>query len=329
MCVAGACTAKRQACENGCTAAATACAEFTTFPLPTTACDPLRIVNGADGNLWFVEPGCNKVGRITTTGAITEFAIPSPDAYPNGIAAGPDGNLWFTEFNLGTLGRITPAGVLTEIPCGDDGTVHDNGGLAVSSTGSLWITDSNFIGRATTAGTVTWYSLPTRNSYPFGITAGRDGDMWFVEQATGNVGHVTPTGVITEFPVVTPLATSSGAVLRSIVMGPDGNLWFTETLNNAIGRMSPDGLSIEHFPVLTPNSAVEDITVGPDGNLWFTAYHGGHIGRVTPSGTVTELAVPEAGGLAGIVVGRDGNLWITDVDWTANGSGNSIHRFTM
>jgi virginiamycin B lyase len=99
--------------------------------------------------------------------------------------------------------------------------------------------------------------------------------------------------------------------------------------NNAIGRMSPDGLSLMHFPVLTPDSHLDDITVGPDGNIWFTAYHGGHIGRVTLDGTVTEVAVPEAGGLTGIVVGPDGNLWITDVDWMANGSGNSIHRFTM
>jgi streptogramin lyase len=56
---------------------------------------PAEITGGPDGNLWFIENYCRKIGRITMSGVITEFPIPfSPAAYPNGITS-TDGNLWF------------------------------------------------------------------------------------------------------------------------------------------------------------------------------------------------------------------------------------------
>lgn len=39
--------------------------------------------------LWFTEDTGNRIGRITTGGAITEFATPAGG--PSGIAKGPDG----------------------------------------------------------------------------------------------------------------------------------------------------------------------------------------------------------------------------------------------
>src|ERR1035438_2809509 len=55
-----------------------------------------------------------KVGRITTAGAITEYPVPSPKSGggPAGITVGPDGALWFTEPDA--IGRITTVGEVTE-----------------------------------------------------------------------------------------------------------------------------------------------------------------------------------------------------------------------
>jgi virginiamycin B lyase len=60
-----------------------------------------------DGALWFTELAGNKVGRISTAGAIAEFAIPTPDSGPWGITAGPDGAMWFTESAAVQIGRIS------------------------------------------------------------------------------------------------------------------------------------------------------------------------------------------------------------------------------
>jgi virginiamycin B lyase len=101
---------------------------------------------------------------------------------------------------------------------------------------------------------------------------------------------MTPSGVITEFPIPT-----AGSYPSLIVAGPDGNLWFTELHGNKIGRITTSGV-ITEFPVTT--SFPDGITVGPDGNLWFALegfrpdLHlgaGASIGRITTAGVVTEF----------------------------------------
>jgi virginiamycin B lyase len=63
------------------------------FPVPTANGQPVGIVAGRDGNLWFAESNANKADAIDpATHATADFATPSPDSDPDGIAAGPDGN---------------------------------------------------------------------------------------------------------------------------------------------------------------------------------------------------------------------------------------------
>jgi hypothetical protein len=97
----------------------------------------------------------NKIGRITTAGAITEFPIPTADSQPSGITAGPDGALWFTEAVGNKIGRITTSGVITEfsVPSPDSGPSF----IAAGPDGALWFTESrgNKIGRITVASAAT------------------------------------------------------------------------------------------------------------------------------------------------------------------------------
>jgi virginiamycin B lyase len=176
-------------------------------------------------------------------------------------------------------------------------------GIAAGPDGNLWFTETGAskIGRMTTSGIVTEFSLPIHDdpgtggpstSLPAGITAGPDGNLWFTEGQA--VGRITPSGSVTEFPVPAGLVAGSPT---GIVAGPDGNLWFTEpnagnTQNiSHVGRITPSG-TITEFPVPTLNSGPIGITAGPDGNLWFTESLVDKIGRITPSGIVTEFLVP-------------------------------------
>ena len=70
---------------------------------------------------------------------------------------------------------------------------------------NLWFTESanNKIGKITTGGNITEYTIPTTSSNPLGIAAGPDGNLWFTENAGNNIGRITPSGTITEFPVPT------------------------------------------------------------------------------------------------------------------------------
>jgi streptogramin lyase len=243
--------------------------EFSAFP--TLRSQPEAIAAGPDGNLWFTQTtpgtcsGCAvmKIGRITTDGVVTEFAVPSGLGQSFGIAAGPDGNVWFTEIlqtivlsapsseqrlnaafyiPSGKIGRISPSGVVTEFPIPNvDNRPYS---IAAGPDGNLWFTEtvpelsgdiSLRIGRITTAGLITEFSVRTGVGYrfgPFEITAGPDGNLWFLD--SGNrIGRITTAGVVTEF---TLPAADSGAA--GITAGPDGNLWFTESNTNKIGRLN-------------------------------------------------------------------------------------------
>ncbi len=72
---------------------------------------PWGITAGPDGALWFTNSS-NRIGRITTSGAVSTFTGPDISD-PTGITAGPDGALWFTNFENNSIGRITTAGKVT------------------------------------------------------------------------------------------------------------------------------------------------------------------------------------------------------------------------
>jgi streptogramin lyase len=101
---------------------------------------PRAITAGPDGNVWFAEAWSNKIGRMTTDGALTEFPVPTPNSAPWGIAAGPDGNLWFTEYSSGKVARITPGGVITEYPV--PGAVHLSA-MTAGPEGDVWFLDED------------------------------------------------------------------------------------------------------------------------------------------------------------------------------------------
>lgn len=101
---------------------------------------------------------------------------------------------------------------------------------------------------------------------PIGITAGRDGNVWFTESATDRVVRVTPAGAITEYALPTP---AGGP--HEIVAGPDGNLWLTERGGNKIARVvvSPPvapPTPADRSGATAPSAATGGITVSPAGN---------------------------------------------------------------
>jgi len=188
-------------------------------------------------------------------------------------------------------------------------------GITTGADGALWFSleYEAKIGRITTAGTFTLYSIPpigSKTSSPEGIAAGPDGALWFADAGLNQIGRITTAGVITGYPVPTG---NSG--VTGITRGPDGALWFTERSANQIGRITTAGV-ITEYSVPTADSQPQDITGGADGALWFAEYTGGHIGKITTSGLVTEYLVPTPNAILwSITAGPDGALWFGDMTY--------------
>jgi hypothetical protein len=137
---------------------------------------------------------------------------------------------------------------------------------------------------------ITEYTLPSANSHPADITAGPDGNLWFTEDYSNNVGRITPAGVISEYAVPTGYSHPT-----CITAGPDGNLWFTEGGTDKIGSITTSGIFTE-YQVLQQDSRAKGITAGPDGNVWFVEAFANSIGRfalvITPTPTPIQTQTP-------------------------------------
>ncbi len=197
--------------------------------------------------------------------------------------------------------RLTPAGAFTLFS-----VARSNAGpfrITSGPDGSLWFTrnaDAR-IGRITTSGEVTEFSLPT-NSPAADITAGPDGNVWF-RKTDDRIGRITPSGVVTEFALRTSYNSSF-----AIAAGPDGNVWFTETYPG-LGQITPTGVITEFFI-----SEVYALAAGADGNLWGAGF--GKLKRITPGGSTTTFSIPTetANWFATLdmAAAPDGSIWIAD-----------------
>lgn len=255
---------------------------FTEYSVPVPNMALMGVVGGSDGNVWYSMKGYiagSFVGRIvkmSTSGSILgQYNVPSGRiAYD--LALGPDGNVWFNENGDQRIGKITPSGSITEytvpsIPYGS-GLI----GLASGSDGNMWFTmygngTSNAVGKITTSGVSTLYSIPTYGAQPRSITAGPDGNMWFSELGNKKVGKITTSGTITEY------STSVGTY--GIAAGPDGNLWYTGS--KKIGRITPLGVVTEYsVPTLSSGFG---IIAGPDNAVYYANGDANKIGRVVAS----------------------------------------------
>jgi virginiamycin B lyase len=270
------------------------------FSLPVFA-DPLAITADKFGNIWFTELNNRRIGEIDhSTHAVAEFPLPTPTLFPEGITTDKDGNVWFTEKD--------------EFPFTPDNKI---GKITLNGDGSYSISEPIDLSTIEPTGR----HIPFVHFGPVGITADKNGNIWFTD-TYDFIGRIEyGTSHVTTFGPLEPLRQLSTP--GEITEGPDGNLWFTETFGNEpfgetdadIGKITPDG-QITNYPLppSTQSRGLASITAGPDGKLWFTETFVNTIGNITTDGTITEIPNVLAGGHTPIEItaGPDGNLWFTD-----------------
>jgi len=172
--------------------------------------NPQSIAVGPDGNLWFTEPGLNKIGRMTTSGEVVEFSVPTANSEPWGIAAGWDGDMYFTENKAGRVARITTEGVVTELGTAVSGSLPEY--ITLGPDGAMWFTElaANRLGRIARDGRITKFDLPGADSGPTGIVGRNDGRLFFGVYDLSQVGYVDlaaaePTHTPGPTPTPTPI----------------------------------------------------------------------------------------------------------------------------
>src|SRR5215475_724567 len=138
------------------------------------------------------------------------------------------------------------------------------------------------------------YPIPSGGS-PYHIVTGPDGNIWFTIRNRARIGRITTEGVITEFPLLSPLSSA-----HEIITGPDGNLWFTEEASRGeyrICRITPGGV-ITEFPLPNTGSFPFSLINGNNGALYYHSIN--KLVRFALNGTITEYPIPNSTRLGGI-----------------------------
>jgi streptogramin lyase len=273
---------------------------------------PAGITQGADGQVWFTDPGNDVIGRLTARGHYT-LEMPAGVEVSDGITTGPDKNIWFTvEQGGGGVGRITDDGTVTIFK--DPGGSYTQG-ITVGPDGALWFAESNgTVGRMTTAGKVKHFAVAPYDAELEGIVTGPDGNLWVTQYIVGGsrfsnaVIRLSTNG---QFKAFTVGHGPYGSGPDAICAGSDRALWFTLADDNALGRLTTSG-SFKEYPTNVEYAQPSGIAAGPDGALWFTDFSGIFgIGRMTTKGKATYYDYGGIPRTLEIAPGPDRNMWFT------------------
>jgi virginiamycin B lyase len=165
---------------------------FTTIS-PEPSNNPQRVIQGADGAIWFTEG--NQIGRYDPVGnSLVEIPVPSGGTAAD-LCSTSNGDVWFTanstasnvyqitgpSHTVNTFSVATPAS-LTGIACGADNAV--------------WYLDTlnNDVGRISLASgnNQTTYAIPDASFSPQFITSGPDGTLWYSSAGLNMFGRIIP-----------------------------------------------------------------------------------------------------------------------------------------
>jgi len=180
---------------------------------------------GKDGSLFYADAFNHRIRKISPDGIITTVAGSaknyneagySGDGGPaikakmyeiRGFAMGPDGSLYLCDYRNQRVRKVTPDGIINTIAgTGVQGSTGD-GGLAINA----------------------------RTSYPYSITVGDDGTVYFCETGS-KIRAISPDGYI------------------KTVVGGGNTVW------------------LENGPATAANIGPQHVEFGPDGNLYVSDY---------------------------------------------------------
>ncbi len=125
------------------------------------------------------------------------------------------------------------------------------------------------------------YPIPTKNSYPHGITVDGAGDMWWVgDLALGRVN--TKTGDMTLYPFGVQ-QTNKQNHGHTPVIDSKQNVWFTQSYNNELGKWDRETGKLTSYKVPTAYGFAYGLAVDKKDNLWIAEWTRCKVAKFDPT----------------------------------------------
>jgi streptogramin lyase len=264
---------------------------------------PQGVAVDSAGNVYVADSYNDTIRKVTPAGMVTTLAgladsLGSADGTgsaarfgtPYGVAVDSATNVYVADTYNQTIRKVTPAGGVTTLAgnasitnqygsvvggsadgTGSAARFDGPGGVAVDSTGNVYVADSdnNAIRKVTPAGVVTTLAglasignadgtgSAARFYYPGGVAVDSVGNVYVADTYNDTIRKVTPTGVVTtlagnasitnQFGVVGGSADGTGSNARfnypqGVAVDSAGNVYVADSYNSTIRKVTPVGV---------------------------------------------------------------------------------------
>ncbi len=153
------------------------------------------------------------------------------------------------------------------------------------------------------------YAVPA-GSHPHDVAPAPDGSVWYVGQASGELGRLDPASGH-----VHRILLGTGSRPHGVIVGLDGAPWITDGGLNAIVRVDPKTETVKVFPLPADRKGanLNTATFDRGGRLWFTGQSGVY-GRLNPEDEKLEVFdAPKGVGPYGITTAPDGTVYFVSL----------------
>jgi streptogramin lyase len=130
------------------------------------------------------------------------------------VAVAPDGSVWFGEQGVPGLGHLYQDGTLVEYAWGFNYPGRSSPSESCAEKTAIWAvalwngrvwagdqTGGQLVGLDPATGNVQPVKLQGAGSFPYDLTVGPDGNLWFSDIGTSRIGRVNPAGDLVEYPL--------------------------------------------------------------------------------------------------------------------------------
>jgi streptogramin lyase len=310
---------------------------FETITVPTPGANPHSVAvisNATHLDVWFTEPGVDKIGRLVYT-ATQDYAF---RAYTLTLGSGPlnlaeDGVfVWFTARQGNYIGRVEVASGQV-VTFGVPTAASRPSGIDLAPDGSVWFTEmaADKIGHLVVTATSDYdlieYPIPQfiglpEESAPYGIYVESNDRIWFVETARNQLVWLQPSTFPSDpdraFEGTGRPSLGEGYFYNLTFSSTAGRLWVTELLGNRVSFYSPGTFWGLQYTVSTTNSRPYDLVADSNGRVWISEQLGGKLSWLVLTATASfqEYPIPlDYARPQGVAVDPHDKVWLVASTW--------------
>ena len=256
---------------------------------------------------------------------------------PSGVATDVQGNIYVADYNNNRIRKITQAGVVSTLAGsgtagfadGNGSTAQFNGpfGIATDTHGNIYVADfvNQRIRKISPAGVVSTLAgstpgftdgsgISAQFSYPTGVAADGQGNIYVADSFNQRIRKISPAGVVSTLAgSIYGFADGNGSTAQfkypeGVATDVQGNIYVGDQTNNRIRKITPAG-DVSTFAGSTQGFADGNGTsakfyaplgVATDarGDIYVADSFNQRIRKISPAGEVITLAGTAAGGFA-------------------------------